>query len=218
MANQDAKELSMDEILASIRSILHENGNSRSKEQKPEEKADVSLSQYSDVQSVIGKRFDVFAPEPKAEPIFGSDVAPLPEETTEPAEDDVAAICNNIQKMMQKSAEGEKNFTISVEPQSEVENGQDIVQNETKTEPVAAHASEKTNQDFDYSDKIIQDFAAVFANRRKLYPVADISVQSLAQAAVINEVVPVLQQWLNEYLPNLVRKEIDRVMVKADKR
>ena len=66
--------------------------------------------------------------------------------------------------------------------------------------------------------EIVESFAKIFAGRNRELPVADLSVRKLAEQAVINEIIPVLHDWLKNCLPDIIGKEIERVMVKAGKR
>lgn len=213
MAIKDAKELSMDEILASIRSILHENGNVRP--------ADTEKKRY-DVPPVFPVEDRSPVPERPAA-ACPADTAPVfePQENQSDTEDDVAAVCNNIQKLMQSSDdEKEARFSISVDDEPLLP--EPVLSAEIKTEPERSAVTDKRTErhigEKDISAEIIDSFAAVFAERRKQKPLIDLSARELAESAVINEVVPVLAQWLKDRLPDIIRKEIERVTVKAGNR
>ena len=121
-------------------------------------------------------------------------------------ENDVNAICRNINKIIQKPEQmSEKVFSLNVNA-----NAQQQAAPRQYVQPQAAKPA-------DYSAVIINQFQKYFAERRKQNPQLDSSIRGLAETAVINEIVPVLQQWLNETLPLIVREEIKRVMAKASK-
>lgn len=226
MAIKDAKELSMDEILASIRSILHENGNVRP--------ADTEEKRY-DVPPVFPVEDRSPVPERPAA-ACPADTAPVfePQENQSDTEDDVAAVCNNIQKLMQSTGdEKDVRFSISIddepllsnpaapekaEPFAPVFAGEEKNVSERRKESFADERPSRPAESGDVSSEIIDSFAAVFAERRKQKPLIDLSARELAESAVINEVVPVLAQWLKERLPDIIRKEIERVTVKAGNR
>lgn len=223
MAIKDEKELSMDEILASIRSILHESGNVRhaDTEEIPYTEPSVKNSGMT-----VSKRPEIEVPELGAtEPVFE------PQSRLAPAEDmqdDVAAICSNIQKLMQQPGDEETaRFTITVD---EVE---PVINKDVEPAPSEVNIAVKSKEKScsfaggqqgrpvggkDISAQILDSFAAVFARRRQNRPLVDMSARDLAESAVINEVVPVLAQWLNDCLPDIIQKEIERVMVKAGNR
>ncbi len=215
MAIKDAKELSMDEILASIRSILHESGNADTKEKR------------YDVPPVFPVEERLPVPE-RPVTVCPSDAAPVSEPRQNPSdtEDDVAAICNNIQKLMQSpDIEKETRFSISVddeplltEPVISEASAPSAAVAEKDASPFAHGQPDLPAADEDISAGIIDSFAAVFAERRKQKPLIDLSARELAESAVINEVVPVLAQWLKDCLPDIIRKEIERVTVKAGNR
>ena len=173
MATQNASELSMDEILASIRNILQEEGNPRqtaSKEQiipvspfisKPEETKAVSASSDND-------------------------------------EQDINSICANIREMVENAEHGK------ITPDIFEEEPEQPVNRETKPDDTESAA-------------IVKQFANIFNRRTTSSEIHNCSARDLAREAVINEVIPVLTDWLKEYLPELVRKEIERVMVKAER-
>lgn len=229
MALKDAKELSMDEILASIRSILHESENVR----HADTEEGYVLPVVESIRTTVPERPEIKMPELRAEtsPIFEPKTNV---DSFDDTQEDVATICSNIQKLMQQSDEGDDNrFTITVddgavssavtdinEPFSteqtveikdnNIQNAQDFI----TADELSCNSSVNT----DISSQIIDSFAAVFAQRRQNRPLVDMSVRELAESAVINEVVPVLAQWLNDYLPDIIQKEIERVMVKAGNR
>ena len=187
MDKQDTKELSMDEILSSIRNILHDSGARH--QSKDDEYRAINISTMKTVAE----------PQPFV-PLRPVVSEPQVSEATEEKNDteyDVATICSNIQKMMLQAEEREEqnnNFRITTDDEEIYEPKDNL------------------------SEQIVKDFADIFASRHQNEKVADISVQKLAEVAIINEVVPILSQWLEDCLPNLVRKEVERVMVKTGKR
>ncbi len=180
MADQDTQELSMEEILSSIRNMLNDGATPNVEE----ENAFVPTDQPE-------KPFVAVQPQSQST---------APQMITDPTEEDIAKICSNIRRLMDQPQK-----TIVTEP---------------KMAPVIPLkvAQAATNDNDDVSSDILDDFAAIFAKRRQQYPQTDASIRNLAETAVLNEVVPVLQQWLQEKLPLAVQKEIERVMVKADVR
>lgn len=221
MAIKDAKELSMDEILASIRSILHESENVRHADTEGErcvipsvQTVSPAVSECSETQHPEFEMSEKTAPafEPKTHLSFADNM-----------QEDVTSICNNIQKLMQQPvADDEEHFTITVEDEPlladtfvepELPPVDELEQPVSAISPIAPDVAYD-----DISLQIIDSFAAIFAERRQSRPLVDTSARELAESAVINEVVPVLVQWLNECLPDIIRKEIERVMAKAGNR
>ena len=188
MADQDTQELSMTEILDSIRNILNGNGGSHTADEEP------APEPIADNQADVP--FVAIHQEPPAQ-----------EKISDPTEEDIANICNNIRRLMDQ-------------PQTPVARTYDSIAKPIVTSQVIPLKVSKTltNANDDISSDILDDFAAIFAKRRQQYPQTDASVRNIAEAAVLNEVVPVLQQWLQEKLPQAVQKEIERVMVKAGTR
>lgn len=177
MADQDAKEIPMNEVLASIRNVMQGA-------QKP----------YHPVQENI---------EPVS-PFNRGQNKPSSQLSEDNIENDVNAICRNINKIIQKPEQmSEKVFSLNVNANTQ--------QQAAPRQYVQPQAAKPT----DYSAVIINQFQKYFAERRKQNPQLDSSIRGLAETAVINEIVPVLQQWLNETLPLIVREEIKRVMAKA---
>ena len=223
MANQDAKELTMDEILDSIRSILHENGRSQP---KAEEKTHslTPMPFVGNISSLSSLRSDLSEPKTAIN---------AQQQETEVDENDVAFIYSNIQKLMRQSmeentpkeniADEEPHFSVIVSDTEENSNNE-------LPEPKFEKIPEKDEQNVAYpsmeveieqdntATEIVESFAKIFAGRNRELPVADLSVRKLAEQAVINEIIPVLHDWLKNCLPDIIGKEIERVMVKAGKR
>lgn len=182
MVDQDTQELSMDEILASIRHILND-----SVDRKPEESSSSRNPDYKQPDTpFVPVQNDIFATN---------------KGLSDPTEKEIADICNNIRHLMGKSH-------VNAQEVVKKTNSENIIS--SPTIPLSS-----TKIDKDVSSQILDDFAAIFAKRRQQYPQTDSSVRNIAEAAVVNEVVPILQQWLQEKLPQAVQKEIERVMVKA---
>lgn len=230
MALKDAKELTMDEILASIRSILHESGSVRHAAAEDERYA-VPPVFADNGRLPVSERPAAVRREPSGtEPV----PAPEPQKVRDDADEDVAAICSNIQKLMQSPGdEKDVRFSISIddepllsnpaapekaEPFASVFAGEEKNVSERREESFADERPSRPAESGDVSSEIIAGFAAVFAERRKQKPLLDQSVRELAESAVVNEVVPVLAQWLKDCLPAIIQKEIERVTVKAGKR
>jgi cell pole-organizing protein PopZ len=108
MDKQDTKELSMDEILSSIRNILHDSGVRH--QSKDDEYRAINISTMKTVAE----------PQPFV-PLRPVVSEPQVSETTEEKNDteyDVATICSNIQKMMLQAEEREEqsnNFRITTD-------------------------------------------------------------------------------------------------------
>ncbi len=177
MADQDVKEIPMNEVLASIRNVMQ----GAQKPYHPENIAPVSPFNQGQNKSYSQVSEDNI-------------------------ENDVNAICRNINKIIQKPEQmSEKVFSLNVNTNAQQ---QAAPRQYAQPQPQAAKPA-------DYSAVIINQFQKYFAERRKQNPQLDSSIRELAETAVINEIVPVLQQWLNETLPLIVREEIKRVMAKA---
>ncbi len=184
MTDQNTQELSMDEILASIRNILSSDTGSVANE---------TLSQERKIA------------QPEVPFVAVSPTSSNSKSTvSDPTEEDIANICNNIRRLMDKPQPLKANTD---QPQLSIP----VVSVHNPVPQTAKHIAMGN----DISSGILDDFAAIFAQRRKQQPQTDVSARNLAEAAVLNEVVPVLQQWLQEKLPQAVQKEIERVMAKA---
>lgn len=230
MAIKDAKELTMDEILASIRSILHESGSVRHAAADDERYA-VPPVFADDGRLPVSERPAAVRQEP-----FEIEHVPVsePQKNGDDADEDVAAICSNIQKLMHSPGdERDVRFSISIddepllskpaarektEPSAFVFAEEEKNVSEKREGTFADEGSQYPAESSDVSSEIIAGFAAVFAARHKQKPLVDLSARELAESAVVNEVVPVLAQWLKDCLPAIIQKEIERVMVKAGKR
>lgn len=185
MADQETQELSMDEILASIRNILSDNADSNS------DKVVLHQEQHSNHSEIP---FVAIQP----------DMTVKKEKISDPTEEEIANICNNIRHLMDK-------------PRPQNPFNQHQVSKPVVASPTIPLKTTNltTTINHNVSSDILNDFATIFAKRREQNPQTDSSVRNIAEAAVLNEVVPVLQQWLQEKLPQAVQKEIERVMAKA---
>ncbi len=180
MEFQDQAELSMDEILASIRDILRENASPR----------------QSNLQQDIPTVAPFLSPINKDENI-SLDV--------DDKEQEVASICGHIKQMME-----EQDADLSQPKTVVIQDKMSYPKAQTQTVISQIGSAENVLQS-DYDD-IVKQFATLFGQRQ---PSVDNTVRRVAEAAVVNEVVPVLAQWLDQHLPKLVEKEIKRVMAKA---
>ena len=181
MADQDAQEIPMNEVLASIRNIMRDSP-------KPYHPAFDKKETTSPFNRDSEKKS-----------------FPSASGAEDNIENDVNAICRNINRIIQKPEPmSEKIFSLNVNSRNPV--------------PAAQSTYRTAEKPTDCATMIVQQFSRYFAERRKQNPQLDSSVRGLAETAVINEIVPVLQQWLNESLPLLVKEEIKRVMAKAGPR
>ena len=186
MSNQNATETPMNEVLASIRNILQEN-------KKPYHPS-LNSDEYSDPFNRMQQNASFVA-------------NPEKQKTDDNIEKEVNKICTNINRIIQKpEVASNKVFSLNV--------------NNHETNNRAA-VSNATAQNYNYQNKndsasqIVRQFNAFFTERRNKNPHQDSTISNVAQAAVINEVVPVLQQWIDECMPTIIREEIKRVMAKA---
>ena len=182
MADQDAQEIPMNEVLASIRNIMRDSP-------KPYHPA-FDKKEFSSPFNRDSEKKSLQSAK----------------NTEDNIENDVNAICRNINRIIQKPEPvNDKIFSLNVN-------------NSRNSVPVTPKTYPSAEKPADCSSLIVQQFSRYFAERHKQNPQLDNSVRGLAETAVINEIVPVLQQWLNESLPLLVREEIKRVIAKAGPR
>ena len=166
MDSDNTTELSMSDILASIRKILYK--------------------------SIGGEK--------QPAPLHNEPFVPQNENNYAPnMEQDVATVCENIRKMVDYQPE-----KVAAKPE---------LQDQTYLTP-KSHVTVAEKPEY---DEIVEQFSELFAHRNHDNPCVDNSLRVAAEAAVVNEIVPVLKQWLQFYLPDLVAEEIKRVMVKTDK-
>lgn len=204
MSNQDAPETPMNEVLASIRNIMQEN-------KKPYHPS-LDNAEYSDPFNRMPKTSAFAGVQPK-------------QNVDDNIEKEVNKICTSINRIIQKpETVSNKVFSLNVnnhDVNNRVANNP-IVNNAVANNcpafsAAAPHPSEPQNKT-DSTSLIVRQFNTFFAERRNKNPHLDNTISNVAQTAVINEVVPVLQQWIDECLPSLIREEIKRVMAKAGPR
>ena len=107
-------------------------------------------------------------------------------------EREVNTICRNINRIIQKpEITSDKVFSLNV--------------NNHKTISSPANQQFMPQNKSDTSSLIVRQFNTFFAERRNKNPHLDNTISNVAQTAVINEVVPVLQQWIDECLPSIIR-------------
>lgn len=213
-AEQEPKELSMAEILASIRKILEENGAEESRRHQDDDDEVLELTSSMIVaetsKAVPTRKEENFAAKTEIIPDFESELRPVRQPSP----------------------------IFKPEPHPEAP------QPEHRPEPPHRHpeaprppkpAPQPVSRDV--SEEIIRSFTRMFEQndfRRKIeQPVfdADALLRQIARQAVsarldnlmlqnmVKEtIVPVLEEWLSHYLPKLVAEEVERVMVKAGRR
>ena len=268
MANQDVKELSMDEILASIRDILRENSESPetgdwadlTDTAKQSSLSRLDLPQSTDETEFLSEprlKMPSFITEINDDKKVDEEVKIPPlrlseafidkcqeqDEAEENSSDErdghlpPQTVKSNLLSRVQDFAEDEESgydmeryikasalmdeeldYQVKSEGESEVKAYKKSVSEEKKKIPPEVLTSSGEENSFfhekEVADEIIRQFAQVFQKREK--PI-DTTLQELVKSAVINEVVPVLSDWLTKKMPHIVRKEIERVMVKAGK-
>ena len=220
-AEQEPKELSMAEILASIRKILEENGAEESRRHQDDDDEVLELTSSMIVaetsKAVSTKKEENFAAKTEIIPDFESELRPVRQPSP----------------------------IFKPEPHPEAPRPpKPAPQPEHRPEPPHPHpeaprppkpAPQPVSRDV--SEEIIRSFTRMFEQndfRRKTeQPVfdADALLRQIARQAVAarldnlmlqnmvkETIVPVLEEWLSHYLPKLVAEEIERVMVKAGRR
>ena len=220
-AEQEPKELSMAEILASIRKILEENGAEESRRHQDDDDEVLELTSSMIVaetsKAVSTKKEENFAAKTEIIPDFESELRPVRQPSP----------------------------IFKPEPHPEAPRPpKPVPQPEHRPEPPHPHpeaprppkpAPQPVSRDV--SEEIIRSFTRMFEQndfRRKTeQPVfdADALLRQIARQAVAarldnlmlqnmvkETIVPVLEEWLSHYLPKLVAEEIERVMVKAGRR
>ena len=220
-AEQEPKELSMAEILASIRKILEENGAEESRRHQDDDDEVLELTSSMIVaetsKAVSTKKEENFAAKTEIIPDFESELRPVRQPSPI--------------------------FTPHPHPEAP-RPPKPAPQPEHRPEPPHPHpeaprppkpAPQPVSRDV--SEEIIRSFTRMFEQndfRRKTeQPVfdADALLRQIARQAVAarldnlmlqnmvkETIVPVLEEWLSHYLPKLVAEEIERVMVKAGRR
>ncbi len=210
-AEQENKELSMAEILTSIRRLLEESGGEKDKRREKEEDDVFEMS------PVTTDRVE--------KPLFES-IRPAAVETSVAEKENTPApradfLYTPVPGALRENAVAEEPAAFHAGKVSA-----DARQKETDIQPAA-----------DVSEEIINSFTRLFeqndSRRRAEQPAFDADAllrQIVGQAVaekidnrmlqnVVREtVVPVLEEWLSHYLPKLIAEEVERVMVKAGRR
>ena len=228
-AEQEPKELSMAEILASIRKILEENGAEEARRHQDDDDEVLELTSSMIVaEASPAKKEENFAAKTEIIPDFESELLPVrqssPASKPEPHPE---------HRPQPPHPHPEAPRPPKPEPRPE-----------HRPEPPHPHPEaprppkpEPHPVSRDVSEEIIRSFTRMFEQndfRRKTeQPVfdADALLRQIAQQAVsarldnlmlqnmVKEtIVPVLEEWLSHYLPKLVAEEVERVMVKAGRR
>ncbi len=245
-AEQEHKELSMAEILASIRKILEESGADEALRRKEEEdevfELDSSMIVREEPQPVLKSEIPSAAPGrlmsealkmQAAEEVIADEAASvyfapkMPQKTVSEvaADEKLTAAAEKSNLAVERNMPAEEIFASAVEKQDDVVPA--AASRATQTEKAAA----------DVSEEIIDSFTRMFEQndfrRRAELPAFDadallrgIVKQTVAekldnkmlQEMVRETVIPVLEEWLSHYLPKLVAEEVERVMVKAGRR
>ncbi len=243
-AEQEPKELSMAEILASIRKILEENGAEESRRHQDDDDEVLELTSSMIVaetsKAVSTKKEENFAAKTEIIPDFESELRPVrqPSPIFKPEPHPEAP--RPPKPVPQPEHRPEPPHPHPEAPQPP----KPAPQPEHRPEPPHPHpeaprppkpAPQPVSRDV--SEEIIRSFTRMFEQndfRRKTeQPVfdADALLRQIARQAVAarldnlmlqnmvkETIVPVLEEWLSHYLPKLVAEEIERVMVKAGRR
>lgn len=237
MAEQDPKELSMDEILASIRNILQETSGEGTPRPLDDEDDVFELSpamMLEEKQNREQNEVPLFGPQENLEVPDLSDVSiPSPildkAASTAPA----APLPFGTAVVTEKAVAGEEKIgptpaiaeVVPTEPQK------------AKAKPAVAPAAPVFAPRRQAAASMIKSFAQLFEEQTtaaepvvsqfdagKLLEqivrnaVSDKINDQLLNAAVKEKIVPVLDSWLKLYLPEIVKQEVERVMVKDGKR
>ncbi|MBO7556732.1 MAG: DUF2497 domain-containing protein [Alphaproteobacteria bacterium] len=199
MSSQDAPETPMNEVLASIRNIMQEN-------KKPYHPS-LDNAECSDPFNRMPKQ-----------PAFAG--VQHKQNVDDNIEKEVNKICTSINRIIQKP-ETVSNKVFSLNVNNHDANNRVVNNPATNNRPAFSAAAPQqavAQSKSDSSSLIVRQFNTFFAERRNKNPQLDNTISNVAQTAVINEVVPVLQQWIDECLPSLIREEIKRVIAKAGPR
>ncbi len=243
-AEQEPKELSMAEILASIRKILEENGAEESRRHQDDDDEVLELTSSMIVaetsKAVSTKKEENFAAKTEIIPDFESELRPVrqPSPIFKPEPHPEAPRPPKPVPQPEHRPEPPHPHPEAPRPPKPAP------QPEHRPEPPHPHpeaprppkpAPQPVSRDV--SEEIIRSFTRMFEQndfRRKTeQPVfdADALLRQIARQAVAarldnlmlqnmvkETIVPVLEEWLSHYLPKLVAEEIERVMVKAGRR
>ncbi len=225
-AEQEPKELSMAEILASIRKILEENGAEETRRHQDDDDEVLELTSSMIVaeanEVVPAKKEENFAAKTEIMPDFESELRP-------------------VRQPLPPTPEPRPTPDQAREPHPEPH-----LHPERRPEPPHPHPRPEAPRppkpephpvSRDVSEEIVRSFTRMFEQndfrRKSEQPVfdADALLRQIVRQAVsarldnlmlqnmVKEtIVPVLEEWLSHYLPKLVAEEIERVMVKAGRR
>ncbi len=225
-AEQEPKELSMAEILASIRKILEENGAEETRRHQDDDDEVLELTSSMIVaeanEVVPAKKEENFAAKTEIMPDFESELRPVrqplpPKPEPRPTPDQA------------REPHPEPHLHPERRPEPPHPHPRPEAPRPPKPEP---HPVSR-----DVSEEIVRSFTRMFEQndfrRKSEQPVfdADALLRQIVRQAVsarldnlmlqnmVKEtIVPVLEEWLSHYLPKLVAEEIERVMVKAGRR
>ena len=232
MTEREQKELSMDEILASIRSILQEDNTDTSENKTNEEEEIFDLS----TKMIVGNTDNVDA----------EDIIPLPieddisveqlvreleaeagifEADTKPEAEFIPEFehvtCQEIEEEQFSEPDIETDFYF--EPEQEVDS-ESLVEPYTEPEQdIVSNSVVETNLSTeDVCGELLGSFAKLFEEQKKSVGIpssfdADKLVEQIVRETVENKIVPILDSWLKINLPKIIEKEVERVTVKADK-
>ncbi len=202
MAEQEKKELSMDEILASIRNILQDSNDedaalSHDNEEVFELSSDMMVKESN---QVFDKNLEA-----KKQSFFASSAY------LENKEDNSSSFSKDgfVSKDNYFSNVEKKSFDMSFANKKEITENvcdniiKDFANIFEQNKPL------KQSQNMDFDAKNLLDKIVLEAIENKI-------TNEVLEDIVKNTVVPVLSNWLKLYLPKIVEKEVERVMVKVD--
>lgn len=202
MAEQENKELSMAEILASIRKILEESGADEALRRKEAEEEVFELQP-----SMIVRE----EPAPAAKPEIPSAVpGRLISEArkTRVADEETAEYFAGANRHFAAAEPDEPEKTVSSgrEETSSADVSEEIISSFTRMFEQNDFRRRAEQPAFD-ADALLRGIAR--------QAVAEKLDNRMLQETVRETVIPVLEEWLSHYLPKLVAEEVKRVMVKA---
>ncbi len=205
-AEQEPKELSMAEILASIRKILEENGAEEARRHQDDDDEVLELTSSMIVaEASPAKKEENFAAKTEIIPDFESELLPV----------------------RQPSPASKPEPHPEHRPQPPHPHPEAPRPPKPEPHPVSRDVSEEIIRSFtrmfeqnDFRRKTEQP---VFDANALLRQIAQQAVSArldnlMLQNMVKETIVPVLEEWLSHYLPKLVAEEVERVMVKAGRR
>ncbi len=205
-AEQEPKELSMAEILASIRKILEENGAEEARRHQDDDDEVLELTSSMIVaEASPAKKEENFAAKTEIIPDFESELLPV----------------------RQPSPASKPEPHPEHRPEPPHPHPEAPRPPKPEPHPVSRDVSEEIIRSFtrmfeqnDFRRKTEQP---VFDADALLRQIAQQAVSArldnlMLQNMVKETIVPVLEEWLSHYLPKLVAEEVERVMVKAGRR